>query len=124
MKRNISVSENPQNVDRDVRATVEQIAVAARYTEKIFGACPTASQISLHGSSFRRAVVHESLWNNLARVVDLGYAEEFQDEEGAFRYKLTDKGEGLVYGRIVSNDGAGLTWIRMKNYHNLRYGSR
>jgi len=124
MKRNISVSRNPDNVDRDIRATVEQIARAARYTEKIFKVCPTASQISMHGSSFKRAVVPESLWNNLARAIKGRYAEEFQDDEGAFRYRLTKKGEGLIYVRSGQSDGVGSIWFRMLPYHRLRYGTK
>jgi len=121
----MSVSRNPQNVDRDVRATVEQIAAAARYTKKIFGVCPTASQISMHGSSFKRAVVPESLWNNLAYVVDLEYAEEFRDGGGAVRYRLTKKGESLVYVRIDGNEIVGPILFRDPiNYHRIRCGER
>ena len=117
MTKNISVSGNPQNVDRDITATVQQIVAAARYTEKMFGVLPTAKQISMHGSSFKRGVVPESLQKNLARAVNLEYIEEIHDDGREFRYRLTKKGEGLVYARDCGPEMRDSRWN-----HMLRHG--
>lgn len=110
----------PKDVDRDVRATIEQIAVATRFIKT----CPTARQVSRHGSPLKKSVVPEYLWNNLARVIDLGYAEEFQDAEGEFRYELTKKGKSLVFVKTCIRDGTGTRWVKPRNYHRLIFGDR
>lgn len=107
-----------RGVEKDVRATVEQIAAAKRRTK----ICPTAREVSIYGSALKKKIVPEYLWENLARVVDLGYVEEVQDKDGEFRYQLTKKGEGLVYSKHTLRDGMGTKWFKIPSTQRVLYG--